>query len=583
MLRQRGRYGPLVTRHLDSALSNIKSVIFTAQNTRDPVIAGETALIDFDEFLYLLVREHSQLLCAVRGFKERALCSDPVWGVRGTGAGTVTGTGTEKLQNINNNANDQNKSRERHADMNKEMNRSHGDRDHDDDREFVKLNLQLLRFSGYHNDSISVNYLSYFPLQVTICEMNELFHELVNNDDERKGHVDITTFESAVLFLHRLSRRCSPTHRILPSDDISVFLKECRKRFRCGPNYDQISYLAVWGTVLSCVVQNMDIIGYSVVSKRGVRNSGRDGDTCDYNNRDDSPSNNCNCCYDCEHNYDTTNDNDSNNNDNCNNYDNNNNNNNNNHSNNNDNNNNNNGSNDTFKKRTPSLPLTLPQLLLTAVTESQRGLAEERASALLGYLGSMQCVVNTTSIPTGSTSYSNCSTFDLGSTTSLKGYTISSNVASIATTRPSSPSTYTPNSPVPPPSTSTSPLPPDCIPASEYIYPPGLDPITAKHGTGTWNGKLVVENADLSHLPLSGFWRPHTGETTEFKFEVYLYRTTMLFRFYSNISDDFLNHYFRIENSILSDIDRSTTSLQSIFKTTLSYCLVNAAAADVRH
>jgi hypothetical protein len=528
MLRQRGRYGPLVTRHLDSALSNVKSVIFTEQKTQNPVVSGETALIDFDEFLYLLVKEHSLLLCAVRGFKERALCSDPVWGVRGTGTVTGTGTGTEKRHRIiNNNENNQNGSDERQADNSKEkLNQSYGDRDDndDDDRKFVKLNLQLLRFSGYHNDDISVDYLSYFPLQVTICEMNELFHELVNNDDERKGYVDIRTFQNAVLFLHRLSRNCSPTHRILPSDDISVFLTECKKRFRCGPNSDQISYLAVWGTVLSYVVQNMDIIGYSVVAKRGLGNCGRVSDICEHDNRSNDTSSNYNC-------YDKTTNNDNNAN----------------HSDNYDNNNNDNN-NDASKQRTASLilPLTLPQLLLSAITESQRGLDEDRASALLGYLGSMQCVVNTTSIPTGTTSYSNSSTVDLGSTTSFEGYTTSfpSHMASTATTRPSSPSKYTPTSPYPPPSTSTSPLPPAYIPASEYFYPPGLGPITAKHGTGTRDGKQVEENADLSHLPLSGFWRPHTGETTEMKFDVYLYRTEKLIRFYFNISNDLLNVYF---------------------------------------
>jgi hypothetical protein len=516
MLRQRGRYGPLVTRHLDSALSNIKSVIFTAQNTQNPVVAGETALIDFDEFLYLLVKEHSLLLCAVRGFKERALCSDPVGRVRGTGAGTGTGTGTEKRHRIiNNNENNQNRRDERQADKSKEeLNKSYGDRDDndDDDRKFVKLNLQLLRFSGYHNDDISVAYLFYFPLQVTICEMNELFHELVNNDDERKGYVDIRTFQNAVLFLHRLSRNCSPTHRILPSDDISVFLTECKKRFRCGPNSDQISYLAVWGTVLSYVLQNMDIIGYSVVAKRGVGTCGRFSDICEHDNRSNDNSNNYNC-------YNSTiNDNNNAN-----------------YNDNNDNNNNDDNNNGASKQRTASLilPHTLPQLLLSAITESQRGLDEDRASALLGYLGSMQCVVNTTSIPTSSTSYSNSSTVDLGSTTSFEGYTTSfpSNMASTATTRPSSPSTYTHTSPFPPPSTSTSPSSPACIPASEYFYPPGPGPITAKHGTITRNGKQVEENADVSHLPLSGFWRPHTGETTELKFEVYWYRTEMLIRF----------------------------------------------------
>jgi hypothetical protein len=503
MIRQRGRYGPLVTRHLDSALSTVKSVILTAQNAQNTVISGETKLIDFDEFLLLLVREHCLLLCAVTDFKERALCNNPVWGVTGRGAGTGI---DERRSNSNNNQNkihhhDYDESR---ATDTKVISRHHRDRDDGDDREFIRLNMQLLRFSGYHSDDISVNYLSYFPLQVAICEMNELFHELVNNDDERRGYVDINTFESAVLYLHRLSRGCSPTHRILPSDDISVFLRESKKRFRCGPNFDKISYLAVWGTVLSHVVQNMDIIGYSVVVKRGDGDNGRECEHC-------ADEGNSNYNEDGQHGSNDSNDSSgtsdtSNNKNNDNKY-----------------------NSNTVTKKGSSLPLTLPQLLLTAITERQRGLDEERASALLGYLGSMQCVVNTTSIPSSTTSYSNGSTFALGSTTSFQGYSTSfpSNIASTATTRPSSPSMYattstspfpppsTSTSPLPPPSTSTSTLPPDYISASDYFYPPGPDPLTAKNGTGTRNDICVEENAILSHLPLSGFWRPHTGETTE--------------------------------------------------------------------
>ena len=56
-----------------------------------------------------------------------------------------------------------------------------------------------------------------------------------------------------------------------------------------------------------------------------------------------------------------------------------------------------------------NFPLTLHGILLSAILEVQRGLEEDRAAALLGYLGHLQCVVDTTSMLQNTTSFSNYS------------------------------------------------------------------------------------------------------------------------------------------------------------------------------
>ena len=94
------------------------------------------------------------------------------------------------------------------------------------------------------------------PLQSRIFEMNELFHRLMDCDEDRTGKINMNLFENIVFYLNRIACNYFSTRYILPSDDISVLIKEIKMRYRCGENSDQISYIAVWGTLLAFLIQN---------------------------------------------------------------------------------------------------------------------------------------------------------------------------------------------------------------------------------------------------------------------------------------------------------------------------------------
>ena len=86
-----------------------------------------------------------------------------------------------------------------------------------------------------------------------ITQMNMLAHRLMSHDPARTGRIGTDIFRDFVL---RMSR---PVHG--SSEPHLKFVAECVSRFRCGHSGDEVSYLDLWATLLSHLVQKDDFSG----------------------------------------------------------------------------------------------------------------------------------------------------------------------------------------------------------------------------------------------------------------------------------------------------------------------------------
>jgi hypothetical protein len=94
-----------------------------------------------------------------------------------------------------------------------------------------------------------------------IVHTNGLMHRFMRLDPERTGRVSIGLFREQVLCI---SRPVDGSNQVALS-----FVDECMSRFRCGRAGDEVSYLDLWATLLSYLVQKDDLSGGPVADHDG--------------------------------------------------------------------------------------------------------------------------------------------------------------------------------------------------------------------------------------------------------------------------------------------------------------------------
>ena len=94
-----------------------------------------------------------------------------------------------------------------------------------------------------------------------ITQMNMLAHRLMSHDPARTGRIGTDIFRD---FVQRMSR---PVHGSV--EPHLKFVAECVSRFRCGHSGDDVSYLDLWATLLSHLVQKDDFSGGWANNKLG--------------------------------------------------------------------------------------------------------------------------------------------------------------------------------------------------------------------------------------------------------------------------------------------------------------------------
>eukprot|EP00596_Hydrurales_sp_CCMP1899_P009725 CAMPEP_0119049162 /NCGR_PEP_ID=MMETSP1177-20130426/63174_1 /TAXON_ID=2985 /ORGANISM="Ochromonas sp, Strain CCMP1899" /LENGTH=1191 /DNA_ID=CAMNT_0007026049 /DNA_START=3076 /DNA_END=6651 /DNA_ORIENTATION=- len=166
MICLKGRYGPSVEEKIETAVNQIDSIFFSAIPDPNALLNGDIAtgdMIDLEEFLEILISEHSKALLMIDHLHDIVFkdCTN-----------------------------------------------------HNIDVEWP--DLSLIGFSGTHaNNRVSS------AIQLRIFEMNELFHRFIHTDDDRTGLIDCTVFESIIsclvenpltsLTLKNLVRECKKT------------------------------------------------------------------------------------------------------------------------------------------------------------------------------------------------------------------------------------------------------------------------------------------------------------------------------------------------------------------------------------
>ena len=482
---KKGCYGPLVSKQIIAALNEMKSAIFTGpiSNQKSVLTSSKSnteIMIDLEEFLLLLIKEHSLIVDEINLHKKIAFHNNS----------------SDKTVFVSSVFNSQWKSK------NQELHRS-------DKVEFGKLlKLDLLRFSGYDdskinfelnsdeddknisniniftdrtsddNDVINYNITNYTDnkkqskkidnynsnnksnnnndnsndsdtnfalLQIRIYEMNELFHQFISTDEDRTGTVPMKNFENILLYFHRLACNLPISHYFRVSDDISILLIEIKKQFRCGNNNDKISYIALWGTLLSFLLQINGTENYKFK---------------DNNSKSEKSKNYFN---------------------------------------------------------------TLPQLILKAITTVERGLDEIRASAIVKYLMTVQCVIDITlpfPIPFPLPLPSSNSSLIIPSSSLLLPSTSTTIAPSIPTNASSSSSSsdFIPTIPINSivlqhSSLSSSICPsPSLSPFQTSSFSPSFQPTSLSSTSFPTSPILPSSNVvDMSHIPLTGVWAPNTG------------------------------------------------------------------------
>ena len=316
------------------------------------------------------------------------------------------------------------------------------DNDSNNDRNYHTKNTYNM--NNNHNNKNSNSNL----LQCRIYELNELLHQLVSTDDERTGTISIKSFESILFFFHRLACNIPLSHYFRDSDDILKLLIEIKKRFRCGKNNEKISYIAIWGTVLSFLIQISGTENYR------------------FENSEFEMSKN--------HNTDDRKD---------------------------------------MINFSVNYFVTLPQLMLEAITTIERGLDELRASSLIKYLMSMQYVQDI-SLP-----------FPLPFSSSLPSSLPSSSPFPSPSPSPFSPSLSPSPFSLSPFSRFSASVSLDFIPnKSSTLHPSTFSPFqTSSFSTSFQHMSLPTtsfttslipptsNHLDMSHIPLTGVWVPHAG------------------------------------------------------------------------
>ena len=496
IIRKKACYGPLVTRQIINELNKLKTVNFTAPITNQKSVLNHShshteIMIDLEEFLLLLVKEHSLILETINNHKKIAFqngISDKIvivssvfesqWKSKDKKLLLDNDFKVDKLINLdhlrftgycsnnNDNNNDDKNSNNDNSNNNNNCNKNNNcnnndindNDDKDDDNDNDSNNYRnyhtknTYNMNNNHNNKNSNSNL----LQCRIYELNELLHQLVSTDDERTGTISIKSFESILFFFHRLACNIPLSHYFRDSDDILKLLIEIKKRFRCGKNNEKISYIAIWGTVLSFLIQISGTENYR------------------FENSEFEMSKN--------HNTDDRKD---------------------------------------MINFSVNYFVTLPQLMLEAITTIERGLDELRASSLIKYLMSMQYVQDI-SLP-----------FPLPFSSSLPSSLPSS--SPFPSPSPFSPSPFSRSSSPFSPSSSPFSLSPfsrfsasvslDFIPnKSSTLHPSTFSPLqTSSFSTSFQHMSLPTtsfttslipptsNHLDMSHIPLTGVWVPHAG------------------------------------------------------------------------
>ena len=492
IFRKKGCYGPLVSKQIITALDELKTVIFTGplsnqKSVLTSSISNAEILVDLEEFLLLLIKEHSLIIDEINNYKKIAFHNnlsdktvfvksvfDSQWKHKNQDFHQNDETKFRKLLKLDLlrfSGYDDNK-------MNIEMSSKIDDTNNSSTNIFTDRTSEENDVNDYNiiNNTSNINQSDNFnnnndndthfsQLQNRIYEMNELFHQFMSTDIDRTGTVAIKTFENIIFYFHRLACNLPFSHYIRASDDISILLIQVKKQFRCGNNNDHISYIALWGTILSFLLQINGTESYNLNENIG-------------NNM-----------------------------------------------------------------KSKNYSSTLPKLFLKAIRTVERGLDEGRASAIIQYLMTVQCVIDITlpfplSLPLSlpiSNSLINVSSLSSSLNLPSRSNTTTTTISPSSSFPSSSPSSSFPSSsplhsdyipiiPVVIPSLQQqSPQSPSLIaptlslslspsPFQTYSSSPSFQPISLSSTSfSTSPNQPSIDLVDMSHIPLTGVWTPHTG------------------------------------------------------------------------
>lgn len=94
-----------------------------------------------------------------------------------------------------------------------------------------------------------------------VVHTNGLMHRFISLDPDRTGRVNSGLFREHVL---RISQSVDESNEVALN-----FVEECLSRFRCGKAGDEVSYLDLWATILSYLVQKDDLSGGPIANHAG--------------------------------------------------------------------------------------------------------------------------------------------------------------------------------------------------------------------------------------------------------------------------------------------------------------------------